>query len=230
MFAYGLCIGTEAKYLAFAKPGIDQAVRSGAMVIERRGQRSIFEAYESILAELRAARRDDLEGLILLHEDVELRKPIEETLRAEFASPDVAIVGAIGGRGVRSVRWDRAEITRGHAPDAFYGENDYGRGAFDVDIVDGLLLALSPWAVLNLKFDTDTYQGFHGYDADICMQARARNRRVRTAALDLFHHTKGGFGDAAAHRRTDDAFRKKWGIPLDPIWHRLQKQVRNRAY
>jgi len=230
MFAYGVCIGTEAKYEKFAKPGIARAVADGAMVFERRDQRSIYEAYESILVEVRETCETGLEGLILLHEDVEIRSPLDDTLRAEFASPDVAIVGAIGGRGVRGVRWDRSEITQGHAPDASHGENDRGRGAFDVDIVDGLLLALSPWAISNLHFDTATYSGFHGYDADICMQARSASRRVRAVELGLFHHTKGGFGDVASHRRIDDAFRKKWGIRREPLWYRVVQQLRRKVY
>lgn len=230
VFAYGVCIGNESRYRNYARPGIERAVVDGARAFERRNQQSIFEAYNSILEEARATCSKEFEGLILVHEDLEIRSPLESTLRGEFRNADVAIVGAIGGRGVRSVRWDRAVVTKGHAPDAAHGANDHGRGAFDVDMVDGLLLALSPWAVAHLNFDTAAYKGFHGYDADICMQARAHGRRVRTADFNLFHHTKGGFGDTAGHRRTDDIFRKKWGVPFDPWWHRAYKRLRNRAY
>jgi hypothetical protein len=48
--------------------------------------------------------------------------------------------------------------------------------------------------------------------------------------LDLVHHTKGGFGDVAGHRRTDDTFRDKWGVPRDSSGYRLFKRLRGRPY
>jgi hypothetical protein len=228
VFAYGICIGPSDKYEKFAAPSL-QAIAPTSMVIERRGQSSIFEAYNSMLDEVRAAETP-LEGLILMHEDIELKSPIEDVLRAEFSDPDVAIVGAIGGRGVKSVRWSRAEKTFGRAPDAFYGENNHGGGFHDVDMVDGLLLALSPWAIDNMRFDTDTFTGFHAYDADISLQARAAGKKVRVAELDIFHHTGGGFGDPAKHREVDDTFRKKWNIPLDSPLFRMRRKLQRKQY
>ena len=128
------------------------------------------------------------------------------------------------------MRWSRARETFGRAPDAFSGENLHSSGETDVDTVDGLFLALSPWALRNLVFDEETYTGFHAYDADICMQARSAGRRVRVLQLDLFHHTKGGFGDKAQHRAADDAFRRKWDIPLDSHLYRLHRRIRNLEY
>ncbi|MCQ1957271.1 glycosyltransferase family protein [Arthrobacter sp. zg-Y826] len=228
MFVYGICIGTEKKYDSFAHPGL-QKYAAGSPVILRRGQTSIFTAYNSILDEVEGMG-EDVEGLVLLHEDVELTESIEETLSLELADESVAVVGAIGGKGVRSVRWSRSEETYGYAPDTFYGLNDHGRGAHDVDMVDGLLLALSPWAIKNLRFDASTFSGFHAYDADISMQARSRGKRVRVAELGLMHHTKGGFGDVKTHRDADDVFRKKWGIPRDSFAYRLRKRIKNLEY
>lgn len=227
MFAYGICIGTESKYAQFASVGLSEHA-AGSVLLERRDQNSIFKAYNSMIDETRTMQ--DVEGLVLLHEDVELREGVEGTLRREFADPDVAIVGVIGGRGIRSVRWVRSAETFGHAPDSFYGENDHGRGNFDVDTVDGLFLALSPWALENLRFDTDTFTGFHAYDADICRQARAAQKKVRVVDIDLFHHTKGGFGDPAKHRKVDEIFRRKWGIPRDSVAHRFKQRLKKLPY
>ena len=80
----------------------------------------------------------------------------------------------------------------------------------DVDALDGLLLVLSPWAVRELRCDTETFTGFHAYDMDLCFQARKAGQRVVTAPLNVFHHTKGGYGDAAAWQAADAAFRRKW--------------------
>jgi hypothetical protein len=228
MFVYGVCIGSEEKYDKWAHASIDRHV-SDACIVERRQQTSIFAAYNSILTEI-GERRSEIEGVILVHEDVELLHSPEAHLRAEFGDSTVGIVGAIGGQGVRSVRWSRSEVLRGKAPDAFYGANDFGGGAHSVDIVDGLFLALSPWVAANLRFDEDRYEGFHAYDADICMQALAAGVKVRVADFELFHHTKGGFGDVSAHRQNDDAFRKKWGIARDPWAHRLAARIKGRVY
>ncbi|WP_167042529.1 glycosyltransferase [Salinibacterium sp. ZJ454] len=226
MIAYGICIGTEAKYDTVAKPSLELYAPTST-VFERRDQSSIFKAYNSILDE---ARRANVQGLVLMHEDVELLEPIEGVLIREFADPTVAIVGAIGGKGVRSVRWSKSAERFGRAPDTFHGANDLGGGSHDVDLVDGLLLALSPWAIHNLRFDEARFRGFHAYDADICMQARQEGKRVRTTDLNLLHHTKGGFGNLRAHHVADDKFRRKWGIPLDSWKYRHDSRRNNQPY
>ena len=53
--------------------------------------------------------------------------------------------------------------------------------------MDGVLLALSPWAVRNLRFDESLVLGY-GFDVDFCLQARAAGRRVRIADLRVIHH------------------------------------------
>lgn len=225
--AFGFCIGPSGKYEKYAQPALDR-FHPDATVYERRDQSSIFEAYNSILDEHLASGVDS--PLILMHEDVEIRGELTPALRRAFDDPDVAILGTIGGRGLRSVRWFRADERFGRAPDIVNGENLFSSGEHDVDTVDGLFMALSPWASTNLRFDETNFEGFHGYDADICMQARAAGKKVRVDNLDLFHHSKGGFGDARSHRRTDDVFRKKWGIPTDPLLYRWRKKIRNRAF
>jgi hypothetical protein len=147
---------------------------------------------------------------VLLHEDVELLDPSTTArVRAALSDPGVAIVGAIGARAVRGLAWWEGTIA-GRVSET-RGVVDGGFANSDVDAVDGLFMALSPWAVRHLRCDTDTFTGFHGYDMDLCFQARAAGRRVMVAPLELHHHTKGGFGDEAAWRAADTAFRDKWG-------------------
>jgi hypothetical protein len=226
-FAFGFCIGPSGKYERYARPALDQ-FHPGAQIYERRNQSSIFEAYNSIMDEHRAEGAGS--PLILMHEDVEIRDVLTPAITRAFSDPEVAILGTIGGRGLRSVRWFRSEERFGRAPDIVNGENLFSTGVHNVDTVDGLFMALSPWASENLRFDDRNFDGFHGYDADICMQARAAGKTVRVENLDLFHHSKGGFGDARSHRKTDDVFRKKWGIPHDPLLYRWRKKLRNRAF
>jgi hypothetical protein len=211
MIAFAVCVGSEEKYRRYAAPGIRLACEPDSIVAEVTTTESIFSAYNEVLEAL--APRQDLEALVLLHEDTEIvDTAFCEKLRARLAQPGVAVVGAIGARGVTSLAWwegkgyGRAIETRGVV--------DFGGGSHDVDSVDGLLMALSPWAVRELRFDEQSFTGFHGYDADICFQARAAGRRVVVEELALVHHTKGGYGDLEAFKRCDSAFRAKWfGAP-----------------
>ena len=57
----------------------------------------------------------------------------------------------------------------------------------EVETLDGFLLALSPWAVRNIRFD-EALGGFHGYDLDFCLQVREAGRKVVTADFRAIHH------------------------------------------
>ena len=82
-----------------------------------------------------------------------------------------------------------------------------------MDLLEGALIALSPWAVANMAFATRP--GFHGYDGDISMQARRAGKRVVVLDIDAHHHTTLGFDDQASHLDWLDAdreFRQRWSL------------------
>jgi hypothetical protein len=54
--------------------------------------------------------------------------------------------------------------------------------------LDGFVLALSPWAVRNLRFDEGLGSQIHGYDLDFCLQVREAGRKVMTADFKVVHH------------------------------------------
>ena len=56
-----------------------------------------------------------------------------------------------------------------------------------MDSIDGFVMVLSPWAVRELRFD-ESLGKLHGYDFDICMQARAAGKKVATAPFRAIHH------------------------------------------
>jgi 2-polyprenyl-3-methyl-5-hydroxy-6-metoxy-1,4-benzoquinol methylase len=221
MIAFGVCVGDQDTFLRVAAPSIARVAEPDSPLADSTDNASIFTAYNEMLDVF--AGHDDLEALVLLHEDVEIRDPhFLATVREALSDPDVAVVGVVGARGVRSLAWwegdprGRCEETRGLV--------DFGGGSHDVDVVDGLLLVLSPWAVRSLRFDEARFSGFHGYDADLCLQARCAGKRVRVVDLDVRHHTKGGFGDVASYQRSDAAFTAKWagflaalGSPAAPV-------------
>ncbi len=104
---------------------------------------------------------------------------------------------------------------------------DFGEGQHEVEVVDALFLALSPWALRTLRFDESRpgFRGFHGYDADICCEARRRGKRVVVTEIDLVHHTRGGLGDQVAYRRADITWQRKWRRNVSP-WQRFGRTSR----
>jgi hypothetical protein len=207
MIAFAACISSRSKLAAFAAPGLRRAMEPDSVFAELETDRSIHEAYNEALEHF--AGVGDLEALVLLHEDTELLDAdFCDRVRSALRDPSVAIAGAVGASGVSSLRWWEGAIA-GQAAEP-RGLVEGAPAPCDVDCVDGLLMVLSPWAVAHVRCDSDRFTGFHGYDADLCFSARAAGRRVVVAELNVFHHTKGGYGDAASFAAADAAFRAKW--------------------
>lgn len=225
MFVFGCPIGSELKYSRYAGPSIRAVREPDSRVYELRGQNSIFSAYNDVL--VAAAEEPDLEGVVLMHEDLEIPDPgFLDKLRAELADPDVWIVGAIGGRGITKPAWWTCYEWVGHV---FWNNNPGAERSTDVerfkvvasgrypesaevDMLDGLLLVLSAEAARTLRFDESLGPGFHLYDSDICLQARARGKKVRTAPLALVHHTGGDLADPASYARAHARLAAKWRL------------------
>jgi hypothetical protein len=215
VIAWAVCVGDAAKFASCALPGLRRTMAPDDVLAELTADRgSIGAAYDEALAHF--AGTPGLEALVLLHEDVELLgADAGDRLRAALGQdPAIAVAGAVGSLGAPGLAWWEGEV-RGRASEP----RGTVAGPFDppdVDVLDGLLLALSPWAVEHLRFGDDP--GFHGYDAHVCCAARAAGRRVVVADLPLFHHTKGGFGDPAAFAAADARHRARWGALPSGAW------------
>ncbi len=211
MISFGCCIASEEKFARHAAPGLTLCAEPDSQIVETSHATSILEAYNEILDHY--SSDVDLEALVLLHEDTEIRDPAFcAKVRRALRDPSVGILGVIGAQQVASLRWWEGS-GKGRVGES-RGRIDFGPGEWDVDAVDGLLLVLSPWVVANLRFDTDSFTGFHAYDMDLCFAARAAGKRVRTLDVDVFHATKGGYGDQRAFEHGDAVFRKKWNLAL----------------
>jgi hypothetical protein len=209
MIGFAVCIGSEETFGRCAQPGIEAVAEPDSLVAELTDCDSIFSAYNEALDVF--SDRDDLEAVVLIHDDLEIvDSDFCTKLRSRFKSdPDIGIVGVVGARGVRHLAWWQGGEQYGRVLDA-RSLVDFGGGSHDVEAVDGLLMALSPWAARNLRFDEERYGGFHGYDIDICFQARAAGKRVVVDELAVVHHTKGGFGDLESFKAANAAFVAKW--------------------
>ncbi len=217
MLYFGTCAGHPEKLEAHARPGLAASMREGFVHLTPPGDgKDIFPVYAGMMRE---ALRAGAECLILMHDDLEFRDDqLAPKIRATFASdPDIAVIGLIGARSVKGVRWWQGERA-GRVTDLGFGKHDYGfggRAECGVDSVDGMMLALSPWALENLTLEGLGYSGFHGYDAELCFQARAKGKRVVVANIRAFHHSRGGF--TAGLAEAEAVFQRRWfGDPRLP--------------
>jgi len=200
MIAFGVAVTEPTIYDRFAGPGIRRAAEPDSLVFADQATGSLFRNYNRVLEQARV--HDGLEALVLVHQDVEIvESDFCARVRASLSDPDVAIVGCVGAVGVRQPAWWKGTV----AWAAFsHHYEEFGGGEFDslswrpeagpshlapgeVDAIDGLAMVLSPWAVRELCFDESLGQ-FHGYDFDICMQARTAGKKVVTADFRVIHH------------------------------------------
>jgi hypothetical protein len=200
MIAFGVSITSPDAYRRFAEPGIELAAEEDSEILALASAGSIFRSYNLLLE--KAAERDDLEALVLVHQDAEITDPdFCQKVRRALSDPDVGVVGCVGAIGVRSIAWWEGSVTwasfihrygehgGGDLP-AFSWKSDdmppYSRTG-EVDTVDGFLMAVSPWVARNIRFD-ESLGRLHGYDFDFCLQVRAAGRKVVTADFRAIHN------------------------------------------
>jgi hypothetical protein len=200
MIAFGCAITVPDIYRRRAEPGIRLAAEPNSEVLAHAAAGSIFRRYNLLMD--KAAEFDDLEALVLVHQDAEIADPdFCRKLRQALSDPEVGVVGCVGAIGVRSIAWWEGSVTWASFIHR-YGELGGGdihsftwdHGAAppfartgEVDTVDGFVLGLSPWTVRNVRFDESLGQ-LHGYDFDLCLQVREAGKKVVTADLKAIHH------------------------------------------
>lgn len=200
MIAFGCPITDEDAYRRFAEPGIRRASEPDSKIFANHSVGSIFRNYNLILDQ--AQKEEDLEALVLVHQDAEIvNSDLPQIVRRALEDPEVAIVGCVGGVDIRSIAWWEGSVTWSSFTHSY---EELGGGQIDgvtwdpekippfartgeVDSLDGYVLVLSPWAVRELRFD-ESLGMLHGYDFDICLQARAAGRKVITEDFRVVHH------------------------------------------
>jgi hypothetical protein len=200
---FGTAVTDLEAYDRYAAPGVRLAAEPDSEVVAHQSAGSLFRNYNLLLDQ--AAARADLEALVLLHQDAEIVDPdFCDKIRHAVSDPDVAIVGCAGAVGVRGIAWWEGAVTWASFSHRY---RERGGGEFpalswkadrpdelpsvartgEVDSIDGFVMALSPWAVRELRFD-ESLGNHHGYDFDLCMQARAAGKKVVTADFRVVHH------------------------------------------
>jgi hypothetical protein len=200
MIAFATATTKPEVYRRCAGPGIARASEADSEIRAMPSIGSIFASYNALLDEFSA--RDDLEALVLVHQDAEIIEPdFCQIVRRALADPQVGLVGCVGAVGVRSIAWWEASVTLASFVNRYqeHGGGDLASFSWEweeapayartgeVETLDGFVLVLSPWVVRNLRFDESLGQ-FHGYDLDFCLQVRAAGRMVVTADFRAVHH------------------------------------------
>jgi hypothetical protein len=200
MIVFASSITDPDMYRRCAEPGIRLAAEPDSEVIANAAAGSLQRSYNLILDGV--AGRDDVEAVVLLHQDAEIADPeFCAKLRRALSGPDVGVVGCVGAIGVRSIAWWEGSVTwasfthrygelgGGDIPAFAWNGSEmpaYARTG-EVDTVDGFVLGLSPWVVRNVRFDESLGQ-LHGYDFDFCLQVRAAGHKVVTEDFKVIHH------------------------------------------
>lgn len=195
MIAFGCSIIDLQIYERCAGPGIARVAEPDSPLLAYAASVSVARTYNVLLDQ--AAKLESLEALVIVHQDVELLdRDFCTRLRSVLTDSDVAIAGCVGSVGARLLAWWDGTVTWSSASyrqtdpdhDVKLSHDPDGPGRpSEVDSLYGLVLAFSPWAVRNLRCD-ESIGLLHGYDYDLCRQARAAGRKVVTADLNVAHH------------------------------------------
>jgi hypothetical protein len=201
MIAFGCSITSPEIYRRWAEPGIRFAAEPDSVVLAHAAAGTIYRSYNLMLD--KAAAFEDLEALVLMHQDAEIVDPgFCSKVRSVLADPEVGVAGAVGATDVRTIAWWEGSVTWGPFVRAYanYGGGDLPELSWNgnelpteaalgpVDTLDGFILVLSPWAVRNIRFDEALRLVREGFDFDYCMQVRAAGRKVVAADLHVLHH------------------------------------------
>lgn len=223
MIAFGCSVSEPEPYIRYAGPGLRLAAEPDSELLVFAAMDSITRSYNLLLDV--AGRRDDLEALVIVHPFAEIAdRELAAKVRSALRDPDVAVVGCAGATGVRSIAWWEGAVSRGEVTSVYtdcgggrfpaFSWSDPGPAPAEVEAVDGFLLALSPWAVRNLRFDERLLHG-HGYDVDLCLQARAAGRKVLAADLHVLEHRSLDIvSDPELWVESHIAVARKWGQRL----------------
>jgi hypothetical protein len=146
--------------------------------------------------------------LVFVHEDVFFMEGNwGSVLHNKFLDNSIGLVGVAGTQYLfnETPGWVAAgrPFIRGHVIHECNNGETYNLTVFswekedsEVVAVDGLFFAVRKSMFDRIKFDDQTFDGFHFYDLDICMQIRQTHRLIVTWDILLKHQSGGNFNDS----------------------------------
>lgn len=179
-------------------------------------QYSIFQAYNQGVEKARG------EVLCFMHDDVRFRSQgwgaLVESLFAEDGK--LGALGVDGGHYMPDCpcSWTSCYTTSFHTwrdePDGSckeYSNTEFadGKRLVEVASIDGLWMCIRRSLFDTIRFDDQTFTGFHCYDSDICMQILAIGYRIKvTYDVDIVHNSNGNYNPQFF--KNIELWHKKW--------------------
>jgi hypothetical protein len=196
MIAFGSTISDADAYRRYAEPGVALAKEDDSVLLAFSGVSPAGRAANLLLDA--AARCPDLEALVFLQPHVEITDAdLCPKIRRALSDPEVALLGAAGSTGGRSIAWWEGEVASAPLVHAYMEHGTGELPAFswtqrtpppaEVELVDEQLIVLSPWAVRNVRFNEALVLN-RGFVLDYCRQVRAHGRKVQVADLRATLH------------------------------------------
>ncbi|HEX8525205.1 MAG TPA: glycosyltransferase [Tepidisphaeraceae bacterium] len=195
-FSIIICSVNDAKFRA-CETMYGKLCGAGSMELVRISDaRSLAEGYNRGIAQSTG------EFLLLVHDDVEL---LDDQLRARLEQhfQHVDLIGLAGTSLVGHPMWLKAGPPYIHGqvahpqPEGGFMVDIYGvsnRLVRDIQALDGLFLAMRRAAATQLRFDEQTFDGFHFYDMDFTFSAYQQGLRLGVACdIPVIHHSTGTF-------------------------------------
>lgn len=187
-----------------------------------KNEYSIFSAYNE------GINRSRGDILCFMHEDVLYHtKGWGKIVSKVFDEVNIGVVGLIGSQFLprTAAPWWLCTSTKGQILQGYTDENGTYRSikdgkkiseVEDVVVVDGFWFCVKKDITLKTKFDVDTYNSFHCYDLDYCMQILEMGKRVVVVPnLLVEHFSLGNINDLYYDQLR--LFHRKWQEKL-PKW------------
>lgn len=179
---------------------------------------SIFEAYNT------GVNQSKFPYLCFMHDDVKiLTKSWGPEIISQLEEQDVGIVGVAGCHYLPKMP-SAINSARDHSINIIQREGDSGilvkhfrippiNNRIECVALDGVWLCLKKCTFDEIKFDHQTYSGFHFYDIDLCLQLRMIGLKSFMLSNILLEHESGGTRD---YQWLSEAMRyhEKWKCKL----------------
>lgn len=187
-----------------------------------RNEYNIFTAYNE------GVRRAKGDILCFMHEDIIYHtNNWGRNVYTAFEDKDIGLIGIMGGGYLPAypASWITTHVMagqnlQGYTENGVYKTRYYsfidrfGQSDFmEVAAVDGMWFCIPTWIMRNIEFDSISYDHFHCYDLDICMQIHMLGKKVGVLSNVLIEHKSGG------------NMNKKYFEQLDVFYHKWQDKL-----
>lgn len=161
--------------------------------------------------------------LVFIHEDVTFRSESwGKILEQNFLDESVGVIGVAGTHflpkhpcawwdsGISSMHYLQGTNTGGEYITRYNNEDVFKRSSNEMASLDGFFLAFPKRIFDIIQWDTSLFDGFHGYDTDICLQVLHSGHKVCMNWDILLEHKSLGNVTSSAFQDSQGAVFRKW--------------------